>query len=178
MAVNGIENGVADVTVNGNNYAVEIAGGAGSDAGNAFAALRPHRSGPPSDVAEVERVFTASIQNACDPSRRAVARRDGTVSGTTTGATSRPVSNSVPGDSAPDTAAAEKRRIISSPLPGVVLELYVMPGQAVKRGDRLAVIEAMKMENDILAECDGTVSEIYVTKGSPVDEGARLMLIS
>lgn len=152
VAVNGIENGVADVTVNNNNYTVEIAGSACSDAGNAFAATRPHRSEPRSSVSE-----------------------GGTISGSST---FRPISSTLPADSAPVAAATEKRRIISSPLPGVVLELYVMPGQAVKRGDRLAVIEAMKMENDILAECDGTVSEIYVTKGSPVDEGARLMLIS
>ena len=148
VAVNGIENGVADVTVNGKGFNVELNSSS--------------------------RAAETSVRGTV-PGNRATL---GNVRGGTASAVGPERSEGVPGDSAPDTAAAEKRRIISSPLPGVVLELYVMPGQAVKRGDRLAVIEAMKMENDILAECDGTVSEIYVTKGSPVDEGARLMLIS
>lgn len=68
-------------------------------------------------------------------------------------------------------------KVIKSPLPGVILTLEVTPGQAVKRGQRIAVIEAMKMENDILAEIDGTIAEIYVHQGDSVLEGANILKI-
>ena len=66
---------------------------------------------------------------------------------------------------------------IKSPLPGIIISVDVKEGQAVKRGQKVAVIEAMKMENDILAEQDGTVTAIHVNKGDSVLEGADIVTI-
>ncbi|MDO4999505.1 MAG: acetyl-CoA carboxylase biotin carboxyl carrier protein subunit [Bacteroidales bacterium] len=76
---------------------------------------------------------------------------------------------------APKPAGAGK--IIGSPLPGVIISVDVKEGQAVKRGQKVAVIEAMKMENEILAECDGTITAIHVSKGDSVLEGADIVTI-
>lgn len=67
---------------------------------------------------------------------------------------------------------------VTSPLPGVVIELCVTEGEAVKRGQKLLVLEAMKMENEILAESDGTILKIFVNKGDTVLEGADLALLA
>lgn len=66
---------------------------------------------------------------------------------------------------------------IKSPLPGIIISIDVKEGQAVKRGQKLAVIEAMKMENDILSEADGTVTAIHARKGDSVLEGADIVTI-
>lgn len=57
---------------------------------------------------------------------------------------------------------------VTSPMPGTILEVKVSVGQAIKKGDVLCVLEAMKMENDIPAPCDGVVSAVNVQKGSNV----------
>ena len=67
--------------------------------------------------------------------------------------------------------------MIKSPLPGIIISIDVKEGQAVKRGQKLAVIEAMKMENDILSEADGTVTAIHARKGDSVLEGADIVTI-
>ncbi len=77
---------------------------------------------------------------------------------------------------APATSGAGKK--IVSPLPGVIIDVCVNVGDTVKRGQKIAVIEAMKMENDILAESDGTVSAIYVKKTDSVLEGADIASIA
>ena len=76
---------------------------------------------------------------------------------------------------APKPAGAGKK--IESPLPGVIISVDVKEGQAVKRGQKVAVIEAMKMENEILAECDGTITAIHVKQGDSVLEGADIVTI-
>lgn len=68
-------------------------------------------------------------------------------------------------------------KVIASPLPGVIISVDVKEGQSVARGQKVAVIEAMKMENEILAECDGTVTAIHVAKGDSVLEGANIVTI-
>ena len=73
--------------------------------------------------------------------------------------------------------AAGAGTTIKSPLPGIIISIDVKEGQAVKRGQKVAVIEAMKMENDILAECDGTVTGIHANKGDSVREGADIVTI-
>ena len=60
---------------------------------------------------------------------------------------------------------------MTSPLPGVIIEVSVKEGQAVKAGQKVAVLEAMKMENEIPAPKDGTVTEIHVHKGDSLQEG-------
>ena len=67
---------------------------------------------------------------------------------------------------------------VKAPLPGVVTSINVNVGQAVKKGDTVAVLEAMKMENSITAECDGTVSGIAVSAGQSVMEGTVLLTIA
>ena len=74
--------------------------------------------------------------------------------------------------------AAGAGKKITSPLPGVIIDVCVKEGDAVKRGQKIAVIEAMKMENDILAESDGTVTAIYVKKTDSVLEGADIASIA
>lgn len=66
---------------------------------------------------------------------------------------------------------------IKSPLPGVILEIKVKEGDAVKRGQTLLVLEAMKMENDIKADRDGKVTAIKVSKGESILEGTDLIII-
>jgi len=68
-------------------------------------------------------------------------------------------------------------RTIKSPLPGVILGVKVREGEQVRKGQQIAVIEAMKMENDILAEVDGTVTRVFVSKGDSVLEGADILTI-
>ena len=68
-------------------------------------------------------------------------------------------------------------KTIKSPLPGIIISIDVKEGQAVTRGQKVAVIEAMKMENDILAECDGTITAIHARKGDSVLEGADIVTI-
>jgi len=66
---------------------------------------------------------------------------------------------------------------VVAPMPGVIIEVSVREGQAVRRGDKVAVLEAMKMENDLLAESDGVVTRVHVTKGDSVADGARIVTI-
>ena len=79
--------------------------------------------------------------------------------------------------SAPAAAPSGAGTTIKSPRPGIIISIDVKEGQAVKRGQKLAVIEAMKMENDILAEADGTVTAIHARKGDSVLEGADIVTI-
>ncbi len=64
--------------------------------------------------------------------------------------------------------AADGTKVIS-PMPGTILSVTAAVGSAVKAGDVLMVLEAMKMENDIVAPCDGVVKQILVSKGSTVN---------
>ena len=73
------------------------------------------------------------------------------------------------------TGAGEK---VNSPLPGVIVEVSVKEGQAVKSGQKVAVLEAMKMENEISAPKDGTITAIHVNKGDSILEGAPIVTIA
>ena len=66
---------------------------------------------------------------------------------------------------------------VTAPMPGTILKVNVQNGQAVKEGDVLVVLEAMKMENEILAPKNGTITQVLVSKGSSVDTGAPMVVI-
>ncbi len=128
VAINSIEGNIADVTVNGTPYKVEME--------NAPAA------------APVAAPAPAAAPTVAAPAPAAPA--------------------------APAGAGTD----INSPLPGVIIEVSVKEGQAVKAGQKVAVLEAMKMENDIQADKDGTVTAIHVHKGDSVLEGAKIVTIA
>ena len=130
VAINSIEGNIADVTVNGTPYKVEME--------NAPA------------VAPVAAAAPVAAPAAAAPAPAA----------------------------APAAAPAGAGTDINSPLPGVIIEISVKEGQAVKAGQKVAVLEAMKMENDIQAEKDGTVTAIHVHKGDSVLEGAKIVTIA
>ena len=67
---------------------------------------------------------------------------------------------------------------MKSPLPGSITKILVTPGQAVKKGETLLMMEAMKMENEIKAEKDGVVAEIKVTVGQNVMNDDVLLTIA
>lgn len=71
-------------------------------------------------------------------------------------------------------AAAAGAVTVSAPMPGKILDVRVSAGQAVKRGDVLMILEAMKMENEIVSPQDGTVASIQVSVGSAVEAGDTL----
>ena len=79
---------------------------------------------------------------------------------------------------APVNVTRTAAKAVVSPLPGVVVEVKVAAGDVVKAGQTVAVLEAMKMENDILAECDGVVASVDVKNGDSVLEGAVLLTIN
>lgn len=131
--INSVEGNIADVTVNGASYQVEM------------------ENAP------------APIQKPAQASAAAVAS---TGSATTT----------TPAPKAAAPAGAGKP--VTSPLPGVIIEVSVKEGQTVKAGQKVAVLEAMKMENEIQAPADGTVTAILVNKGDSVLEGAEIVKIA
>ena len=82
-----------------------------------------------------------------------------------------------PAAPAAPTAPTTNGTQVKAPMPGSILAVKANAGQAVKAGDVIVVLEAMKMENDIVAPCDGTVKEILVTKGSTVNTDDILAII-
>ena len=132
--INSVEGNIADVTVNGASYKVEMDPSTSSGTGNVGTG------------AGVSVVSAAAAPAAATPA------------------------------AAPAPAGAGKA--VTSPLPGVIIEVSVKEGQAIKAGQKVAVIEAMKMENEIQASMDGTVTAILVHKGDSVLEGAEIVKIA
>lgn len=128
VAINSVEGKIADVTVNGAAYQVELENAP---------AVAPVAAAPAAPV--------AAAPVAAAPA-------------------------------APAAAGAGVK--VPSPLPGVIIEVSVKEGQAVKAGQKVAVIEAMKMENEISATKDGTITGIHVAKGDSVLEGADIVTIA
>lgn len=83
-----------------------------------------------------------------------------------------------PAASAPKKAAPAGAVAVSAPMPGTILDIKVSEGQAVKKGDILMILEAMKMENEIVAPQDGTVAAIQVDKGASVNTGDALVSLA
>lgn len=80
---------------------------------------------------------------------------------------------------APKAAAAPAgAEAVKSPMPGTINAVNVTVGQAVKKGDILCILEAMKMENEIMAARDGVVASVNVTKGATVASGDVLLTLN
>lgn len=75
------------------------------------------------------------------------------------------------------TAGGNSANAVKAPMPGNINAVKVTPGQTVKNGDVLIILEAMKMENEIQAPKDGKVGQIFVQKGATVETGAPLVEI-
>ena len=86
-----------------------------------------------------------------------------------------PAPAAAPAAAAPAAVSAGTK--VDAPLPGNVLNVKVSVGQAVKAGDVLVIIEAMKMENEVAAPCDGVVKQIVADKGAVVVTGDTLLVI-
>ena len=84
-----------------------------------------------------------------------------------TAAPASPVATPVTGDGT----------VVTAPLPGSVIDVKVNVGDSVKKGQLLVLVEAMKMENEIVAPADGTVKAIHTSKGSNVETGAPLVTL-
>ena len=138
--------------INGNDYAVTV-----NEVDGSMAEVEVN--GTPFKVE-----FEKPIKKAAAPVAKPVAAPAAT-------AASAPVAK----PAAPATGGAGQA--VTSPLPGVILEVSVKVGDAVKRGQKVMVLEAMKMENVIEATADGTVTAIKVDKGDSVLEGAPLVII-
>ena len=140
--VNSVEGGIADVTVNGTDYKVELA-----DA------------------------VPAPAQQAVRPAPQTVS----------TGAPTVTPQATAPAPQAAQTATASapqgKGEVVTAPLPGVILDIKVKVGDAVKAGQTVAVLEAMKMENEIESTASGTVTAVNAGKGDSVLEGAAIITI-
>ena len=87
-------------------------------------------------------------------------------------------------ESAPAAAAAPAAAVVTgagesvnAPMPGTILKVNVTQGQAIQEGEVLCILEAMKMENEIMAPKSGTITQVVVTKGAKVDTGAPLVVI-
>ncbi len=78
---------------------------------------------------------------------------------------------------APAPATAGEGTPINAPMNGNILDVRVTPGQGVKTGDVLVILEAMKMENEIVAPADGIITAVMVNKGETVDTGKTLVTI-
>lgn len=125
-------------------------------------------SGTKADVTVNGVNYDVELENAVDPVQQAAPAQTAPVA-PVAGAPQAPAVASAP---------ATGGKVITSPLPGVIISVDVKEGSVVKRGQKVAVIEAMKMENDILADADGTVTAVHVSKGDTVAEDAKIVTIA
>lgn len=79
---------------------------------------------------------------------------------------------------APAASVPAGAKTVTAPMPGTILDIKVSAGASVKSGDVLCILEAMKMENEIVAPADGTVAAVNVTKGASVNTGDVLVSLS
>ena len=79
---------------------------------------------------------------------------------------------------APAGGALAAGEVVKSPMPGNVLKINVTPGQKVNEGDVLLILEAMKMENEVVSTKTGTVAQIVTSKGAVVETGSPLVVIA
>lgn len=112
-----------------------------------------------------------------------VEETDAVITAVTDAAPAAPVAAAAPAApaAAPDPAAApavaaDGQKVLS-PMPGTILSVNVSVGSAVKAGEVILILEAMKMENEIVAPCDGTVKQLAVQKGSTVATDALLAVV-
>ena len=91
--------------------------------------------------------------------------------------TAAPAAAPVAAPTAAPAAAPAGGEKVCAPMPGTILSVNVSNGSAVKKGDVLMILEAMKMENEIMAPCDGTVTSVAAAKGAAVESGALLCTI-
>lgn len=133
IAINSTTGNVADVTVNGVDYKVEI---------------------------ENEMPTVQAVPQAAAPA-------------------AKPAPTPVAAAPAPVVAKpAGEGRPVTSPLPGVIIEVSVKEGDTIAAGQKVAVLEAMKMENEIQSDRAGVVTKINVAKGDSVLEGAAIVTIA
>ena len=78
---------------------------------------------------------------------------------------------------APAAQTAGEGEAVNAPMPGTILDIKVNAGDSVKAGQVLMILEAMKMENEIMAGCDGVVTAVMTTKGASVQTGDALCTI-
>lgn len=147
--VNSVEGGIADVTVNGTDYKVELA-----DAVPA----------PAQQAARPAPQATSTAAPAVTP--------QATVPAAQTAQTTAQAAQT-----ATASAPQGKGEVVTAPLPGVILDIKVKVGDVVKAGQTVAVLEAMKMENEIEATASGTVTAVNAGKGDSVLEGAAIITI-
>ena len=74
-------------------------------------------------------------------------------------------------------AEAEAEKTVNAPMPGLVLRVLVEPGEQVRAGQGVVIVEAMKMENELKAPAEGTVARIEVQPGQTVEKGAVLVVL-
>lgn len=95
------------------------------------------------------------------------------------GAKAQPAESSAPKAPAQpkEAPAANGGNAVVSPMPGTIVDIKTAVGQQVKKGQTLMVLEAMKMENEILADCNAVVESISVSKGASVNTGDTLLTL-
>ena len=82
-----------------------------------------------------------------------------------------------PAPAAPAAAAGAGETAVEAPMPGKVIKVVAAAGTAVKSGDVVIILEAMKMQNEICAPCDGTVKAVNVSAGQTVTAGQAMAII-
>lgn len=151
-----------DITVNGRKYVVEVT---------------PHQGNTQDGAYEVTVGVGAKQTAASMPAQTAPAqsRPEPAAAPATAAVTAPPTPSAAPAAQAQKAAAGGKP--VTAPLPGVILQICVSEGQQVNQGQKLAILEAMKMENDIVADRAGVVTSIAVQRGDSVLEDATIMTI-
>ena len=132
VAINSTNGNLADVTVNGVSYQVEME--------NSMPAAAPVQAAPQASAPAPQPAAAAAPAPAAKP--------------------------------------AGEGKAVTSPLPGVIIEVSVKEGDTVAAGQKVAVLEAVKMENESQAEKAGVVTKIHVSKGDSVLEGASIVTIA
>ncbi len=89
-----------------------------------------------------------------------------------------PVPAAAPAPAAPAPTATAAGEVVASPMPGNIIKINVTEGQSVKAGDVMLILEAMKMENEIVAPHDGKIAQVVTSKGAVVDTGAPLVVLA
>lgn len=88
-----------------------------------------------------------------------------------------PAPKAAPAPAPQASSAPVAGELMEAPMPGTILDIKVSEGQAVKAGDIILILEAMKMENELVAPIDGTIAKIHTSKGTAVSTGDALVTI-